>query len=122
MSHVESAAENGGFAEEEVFVGCVDLPFDIVKAFEPYDFDLSCAVDESGGHTAFGALPDDFFGDETAEDLDIVHVGGEFADLVDAAAVDIAVGEVFEDVFFGADVGLVGEDFRAFGAYALDVL
>lgn len=42
--------------------------------------------------------------------------------MVDAAAVDVAVGEVFEHVLWGADVGLVGEDFRASWAYALDVL
>ncbi len=75
MCHVETSAECGGFAEEEVFVGGVDLPLDVVESFEPDYFDLPCAVDEACGHTAFGALADDFFGDEPSEDLDIVHVG-----------------------------------------------
>ena len=122
MRHLPDIVEDGGLAHDEVF----DVGF---QAFahpfgsgEPYELEVSGAVEEVDGEAfAMGACGDGLHVGQASADNDEVVVFLDGSDGGDDRAVDIAEGQVVQHVGIGVDAGFGGQHLGTRRAYAFEV-
>ena len=114
--------EQRRFAEQDVFrVGVVGALYRC-HAVEPDDLDGARAVGEQGLQTALASLADGVEREEASPQLDRRLVAMQVIHMVDDAAVDVAEGEVVQQVIVGRDAQLLAEQFGTLGPHAVHVL
>ena len=101
-------------AENDVFTAHFELLFDPADSFEPDQFGRAGTVAHGGDETFFRAASRVLEAGDARPELDVgKRIVADFADAVEAGAVDIAVRVVAQQVAHGADAQLRAQQVRA---------
>ena len=122
MHDVQVIVEQRGLAIQDVLrVGIISLLYRC-HAIEPHDLDGAGAVGKQRLETPLASLAHRIEREETPLELDRGLIAPQLADVVEDAAVDIAEGEIVQQVVVGADAQFLLEQLGTLGAHAMQVL
>ena len=114
VHEAERAVEEGWAAENDVFTAHFELLFDPADSFEPDQFGRAGTVAHGGDETFFRAASRVLEAGDARPELDVgERIVANFADAVEAGAVDVAVRVVAQQVAHGADAQLRAQQVRA---------
>ena len=126
MGQLVASAIDGRLAEDDIVGVHLQVFRQLLYTYEPHEVDNSRAVGEVGYDSLLArSLLKLLEAEDVSLQLDVGHLARQLADGVDAAAVDVFVGIILQQVAERTDVQLPLQDFfpmRSDPRYIFDIL
>lgn len=122
MSNIQSALEHLRLAEHDVRAVRVVLFGDVFDALEPHQVDDSRAVGEMSHQPFLATLAEVLERQDLAHQLHVRHRPVDFGDAVEAAAVDVLVRVIRQQIAHSLDGEFLAQQVRTLRTDALQIL